>query len=120
MNERRNFQRVPFTTEAEIIYSGKIYPGELLDISFQGALVLGKDLIPLAGGNQCDLSIHLVDSEITLRFAADIIHQRENRIGLKFISEDAETATHLRRLLELNIGSSEALDREVALWLKDR
>ena len=120
MGERRNFQRVPFATEAEIKCSGKIYHAELLDISFQGALVLGKGPMPLAAGSRCDLSIHLTDSEITLQFAADIIHYRENRVGLKFISEDTETATHLRRLLELNIGSSEALDREIAFWLKDK
>ena len=120
MGERRNFQRVPFATEAEIIYHGKKYQGDLLDISLMGALVLAKGSIPLAESTRCELSIHLLDSEITMQFAADIVHCRENRIGFKFISEDTETATHLRRLLELNIGSSEAIDREVALLLKDK
>jgi c-di-GMP-binding flagellar brake protein YcgR len=120
MSERRNFQRVPFATEAEIFCRGKKYQGELLDISLLGALVLGKAPIPFIEGNRCKLAIHLMDSEITLQFEADIIHCRGNRIGLKFISEDTETAVHLRRLLELNIGSSEALEREVALLLKDK
>ena len=120
MGERRNFQRIPFATAAEINYNGKIYHCELLDISLQGALLLGKGPILLLEGDRCNLSIHLLDTEITLQFEADIMHLHKNRVGFKFISEDAETATHLRRLLELNIGSSEAIDREVSLLLKDK
>jgi len=120
MDERRNFQRVAFATHAEIKCNGKKYTGELLDISLKGALVLGKGDIPLGQGSRCQLSIHLLDSEVTLLFEADIVHCRDNRFGFKFISEDTETATHLRRLLELNIGSSDVIDREVAFWLKDK
>jgi len=118
MDERRNYQRVPFATEAEIYCNGKKYHGELLDICLKGALILSKGNIPLAKGNLCELSIHLLDSEVTLLFEADIVHCDENRIGFKFVSEDTETATHLRRLLELNIGSSEVIDREVEFWLQ--
>jgi hypothetical protein len=120
MDERRHFQRVPFATKAEICCDGRIYPGELLDISLQGALVLGEGTIPLAEGKRCELTVHLLDSEVALQFEADIIHRQENRFGLKFISEDTETATHLRRLLELNIGSSDSLDREISLWLQKK
>ncbi len=120
MDEKRNFQRVPFSTNAEISCNDKKYHGELLDISLQGALVRAKGTIPLEEGSRCELSVHLLDSEVTLQFEADIIHRQDNRFGFKFISEDTETATHLRRLLELNIGSSEAIDREVAFWLKKK
>jgi hypothetical protein len=120
MDERRNFQRIPFATKAEINCDGKIYHGELLDISLQGALILGKGTIPLAEGDRCELTIHLLDTEIALHFEADIMHRQENRFGIKFISEDTETATHLRRLLELNIGSSDSLDREISLWLQKK
>jgi c-di-GMP-binding flagellar brake protein YcgR len=120
MDERRNFQRVSFATKAEINCQGKKFHGELLDISLQGALVLAKGVIPLEDGNHCELLIHLLDSEITLQFEADIVHRQENRLGFKFVSEDTETATHLRRLLELNIGSAETIDREVAFWLKGK
>jgi len=120
MDERRNYQRVHFTCNAEINCNDKKYHGELFDISLQGAKVLGKDTIPFAEGNRCKLSLRLPDSEITMQFEADIIHLQEKIFGFKFVGEDLETATHLRRLLELNIGSSEALEREVSIWLKDR
>ena len=117
MKERRNFQRVPFATKAEINCNSNKYHGELLNISLRGALVHGEGEIPLAQGSRCELLIHLADSEITLQFETDIIYCQNNRFGFKFISEDIDTATHLRRLLEFNMGSSEEIDREVASWL---
>ena len=119
MAERRNYQRVPFATQAEITCNGEKYHGELLDISLKGALVRGKGPVPLEKGVRCELSIHLLDSEVTLLFEADIVHCQDNKFGFKFIGEDTETATHLRRLLELNIGSSEVIDREVENWLQE-
>lgn len=119
MVERRNFQRVPFATEAEINCEEKKIHGELLDISLQGALIEGKGNIPFETGNICELSVLLVDSEITLQFDVDLVHREDNRLGFKFIGEDTETMTHLKRLLELNIGSSEIIDKEISFWLKN-
>ena len=118
MVERRNFQRVPFATEAEIYCKDKKYHGELLDISLLGALVEGKENIPFETGNICELIIHLIGSEIALHFDVDLVHRRGNRLGLRFIGKDTETMTHLKRLLELNIGSSEIIDKEISFWLK--
>jgi hypothetical protein len=119
MVERRNFQRVPFATEAEINCNEEKFHGELLDISLQGALIQGKGSISLEKGAICELSINLVDSEITLQFDVNLAHREENKFGFKFIGEDTETMIHLRRLLELNIGSSETIDKEISFWLKD-
>ena len=118
MPERRNFQRVSFTTNAEILCNNKKYNGALLDISLKGALIQGTGHIPLKMGSRCDLTIHLLETEIVLNFEADLIHTEENRLGFKFVSEDTETAMHLRRLLELNIGSADEIEKEIGLWLK--
>ncbi len=119
MDERRKFQRVPFATKAEINCDQIKYKGELLDISLQGALVQGIGDIPLKKGDPCELSIQLLDSEIIMLFDVNCVHRHENKFGFKFTSGDTESMTHLRRLLELNIGSSEVLDRELTLLLKD-
>jgi hypothetical protein len=118
MGERRKFQRVPFETEAEINCKEKKSHGKLLDISLQGALIQGKGTIPFETGNVCDLSIHLSGTDITLQFDVDLVHREDNRFGLRFIGEDTETMTHLKRLLESNIGSSEVIDKEISFWLR--
>ncbi len=118
MPERRNFQRIPFTTDAAIHCNNKKYKGELLDISLKGVLIQGTGQIQLKMGNRCDLTIHLLETEIVLNFEADLVHTEGNKLGFKFVGEDTETAMHLRRLLELNIGSSEEIEKEIDLWLK--
>ena len=120
MAERRNFQRIPFTTDAEILCNNKKYKGELLDISLKGALILGTGQVQLEMGSRCDLTIHLLETEIALNFEADLVHCEGNKLGFKFVSEDTETAMHLRRLLELNIGSSDEIEKEIAFWLKQQ
>ena len=95
MTEKRNFKRVPIATDAEILCNNKKYSGELLDISLNGALLQGKGHIQLEMGNRCDLTIHLLETEIVLNFEADLVHIEENKLGFKFISEDAWLFLHL-------------------------
>ena len=109
----------PLQLKLKLIAIQKNITGNLLDISLQGALIHGKGTIPLEKGNICALSIRLLDSEITLQFDVNLVHLEENKFGFRFIGEDTETMIHLRRLLELNIGSSEAIDKEISFWLKD-
>ena len=120
MAEKRNFHRIPFATNAEILCNDKKYTGELLDISLKGALIQGTGHISLEMGSRSYLTIHLLETEIVLNFEADLVHTEENKLGFKFVSEDAETAMHLRRLLELNIGSADEIEKEIAFWLKQQ
>jgi c-di-GMP-binding flagellar brake protein YcgR len=94
MSERRNFQRVPFATVAEIYCNEKKYSGELLDISLQGALIQGAKSIPLEDGKSYELLIQLVDSEVTMKFDVTLVHREEDRFGFRFIGEDTETMIH--------------------------
>ena len=61
-----------------------------------------------------------METEIVLNFEADLVHCKGNKLGFKFVSEDTETAMHLLRLLELNIGSSDEIEKEIAFWLKQK
>ena len=40
-------------------------------------------------------------------------HERNNCIGLTCDSIDIDSATHLKRLIELNVGSAELLNRNL-------
>lgn len=66
----------------------------------------------------CFLDIKLVNSDIHLQFEAKLSHQKENHYGFVFLSEEIDTFVHLRRLLELNLGDSEVIDRELGDWMK--
>lgn len=119
MGEKRYFKRVKFETDLKIDFAGKTFEGELLDISFKGALLHTEVGIPMKKGEICRLNIHLPSSGIKMNFEAQLIHIDNNHLGFKFSSEDVDTMAHHKRLLELNLGSAEDLDREIASWLKN-
>ncbi|SHJ52967.1 PilZ domain-containing protein [Malonomonas rubra DSM 5091] len=118
MSEQRFYRRISFHTEAKLNISDNSYPCELIDLALQGALFKSELELPLAVNQQCDISITLPSSNLTLEFNGELIHQRGAFYGFLFVSEDAATMGHLRRLLELNIGDGDEVDREFLHWLK--
>lgn len=118
MTDKRKFQRVPFQCHSQIKLASRTCPAELLDISMKGALFLIRDLCAVEMGQTCLLDIRLVNSDIHLQFEARLVHREGEHFGFVFISEDIDTFTHLRRLLELNLGDSELVDRELGAWIK--
>ena len=118
MTEQRNFRRINFKTEADVLIEDKPHRCKLVDLALQGALFTSEQELPVAAGQHCRIKITLPDSDLTLEFTAELIHQRGNFYGFIFIAEDATTMGHLRRLLELNIGDGDEVDREFSHWLK--
>ena len=118
MTEQRNFRRINFATEADILIDDTPLRCKLVDLALQGALFTSEKELPVAVGKHYRLEITLPASELTLEFTAELIHQRGHFYGFIFVAEDATTMGHLRRLLELNFGDSEEVDREFFHWLK--
>lgn len=118
MHDQRNYQRITFRTEADIIIADQGNRCDLIDLALQGALFRCENNLALEVGEQAVLSIFLPDSDITLEFKAELIHRHDSFYGFIFISEDDETMGHLRRLLELNFGNGELADKEFSQWLK--
>ncbi len=118
MNEQRNFRRINFQTEAMITVDATPQPCELVDLALQGALFKIDSELPTCIGERYPITISLAESDLTMNFTGELIHQRGNYYGFIFVAEDAVTMGHLRRLLELNFGDSEEVDREFHHWLK--
>ena len=113
MEERRKFIRVKFLTQVEVIYFDNSYKAELLDISLNGALIHPKNEIPMGLGNTCDLKIGLAAKDLTLDFKVELVHLNGDKFGLKFLTQDIDTMTHLRRLLELNVSDHDRITHEL-------
>ena len=113
MQNKRKFSRIKFVTEVQVEFNNKLYPGELMDISLNGALFYSNIEVPIKQGNACKVLFSLHPSEINLIFDAELVHFYENKLGFKFLSKDIDTMTHLRRLLELNSGDHEGITREL-------
>jgi hypothetical protein len=113
----RRFRRIPFEAEVTLNIGPDIWPGELLDVAMKGAMVGTDRPLPLPLGTNCSLCISLPGTSISLDFQAVLIHCEDHRYGFRFISENLETFTHLRKLIELNTGDAEATRSELSAWI---
>lgn len=112
-DERRRFTRINFDANAEIDFDGQCYAVHLHDLSLKGALIHSDLALPCSLGDSLVLYVHLADNSISLKFPCTMSHTEDHNIGLKFGVIDLDTLTHLRRLVELNIGDSLLLEREL-------
>ncbi len=118
MHQRR-FRRIPFEAEVTLHVGRDSWSGELLDVALKGAMVGTRTPLPHPLGTHCSLCFNLPQTPIFLDFQAVLIHHEDNHYGFRFISEDLETLTHLRKLIELNTGDTETTLCELSAWLCD-
>lgn len=111
--ERRRFQRLPFSVRVELSQAGLHWHAGLLDISLKGLLIQGSlpddfdALAPVLVRVELSDQAHIVMS-------AAVAHQSAGTTGLSCLRIDLDSMSHLRRLIELNLGDAEAAERELA------
>ena len=111
--DRRKFTRTLFSSEASISWGGAKHFVKLVDLSLNGALIeLDPSHHPEAN-TTANLSINL-DQENTINMEVTVRHIENSHVGLHCEHFDLDSATHLRRLVELNVGDDEILNRELS------
>lgn len=112
--ERRRFTRVPFDTEVSLYVGEQCWQTQLIDVSLKGLLVDSPDdFIAVEPPHAVKAVIHLAggtEIHMETRFA----HNKNQHLGFECESIDIESMTHLRRLVELNIGDPAAAERELS------
>lgn len=114
-HNRRKFSRVPFLSEARLFLPDGEHDVEVLDLSLQGALIHPNASMFVTVGTNCTLIIRLDKAETSIRMDATVIHHLANNYGLACREIDLDSITHLRRLVELNLGDEALADREFSL-----
>lgn len=116
MNDHRRFTRVPFAASAHLSAENTAYDVELADISLNGALLRATgDWSPRLGEN-VRLELALADG-VTIDMQCTVAHVEPDRAGLTCHHLDVDSATHLRRLIELNLGDESQLHRELSAMI---
>ena len=111
--QRRHFSRIRFNTGARLLVGDREAPCDVRDLSLKGALIRSApDLLP-GPGERCLLEIALDDEGTAIRMEGDVVHAENGCIGLACREIDLDSITHLRRLLELNLGDPGLLQREL-------
>ncbi|GIU13223.1 MULTISPECIES: PilZ domain-containing protein [unclassified Shewanella] len=116
VDERRLFSRLTFATDAKLISHDSPHQTcsttKLLDISLNGALVLLPPDFHFTG-TDLTLEFSLQEPEIKVVMQTKLVHSENQQLGLACQHIDVESISHLRRLLELNLGDASLLDREL-------
>lgn len=117
---KRRFQRIPFDAQIRLKLTNgseeSIITGILNDISLKGALIAVSPSTPAFKVGQIgELTIIPDQGEIQMTFTVEVAYQLTGNhlFGLNLLSFDVESASHLRRLVEVNLGDESSLKREL-------
>jgi hypothetical protein len=110
---RRQYSRIPFQSEARLFLPDGDHPVDVIDLSLRGALVRMSSPVFVKVGSDCTLKIRLDEAETTIRMDSTIVHHQGNDYGLACREIDLDSVTHLRRLVALNLGDESLLNREL-------
>ncbi|MBZ2170135.1 PilZ domain-containing protein [Marinobacter sp. F4216] len=116
--EKRRFHRIEFDAPCELHWQDEVWETTVLDISLKGVLVRRPEAWDVPLKDPCEVIIHLNDREIGIVMAVALRHVETHRLGFKCQYIDLESASHLKRLVELNLGDQALLEREFAHLLE--
>lgn len=113
--ERRTFSRITFDADTTIRQGEHSWSVVLVDISLKGLLIEEPFGWNIDNDQPITTSIRLGnDADNIITMTARFRHQENKHIGFECCKIDIESISRLRRLIELNLGDPELLERELA------
>lgn len=119
MSERRRFARILYLTMAELTQGEQKWQTQLVDVSLQGALLIRPDDWESRDNKEYQLSFILSGSDIEIKMQVELTHEASKKLGFYCHHIDIDSATHLKRMIELNVGNEELLHRELEQLLSE-
>jgi len=114
VKQERSFQRIHFDCLVKFEVGDSRLDCELVDISLRGALIHNCTGATPESGTPCKLILNLDDSgDNQIIMEGSIAHKKENRVGIRCQYIDLDSMTHLRKLVEVNMGDPALLEREI-------
>ena len=111
---QRLFSRVAFFAQVSLHLPARELKVDLLDIALKGALVRAATEAAGVLNEKCRLVLPLSDGGESITMSGRIVHLEGHNIGIACDDIDLVSLTSLRRLLELNTGDADLMDRELS------
>lgn len=112
-DDRRHFSRIVFDGQCNIDFNRQRYKAHLVDVCLTGALVEIEQAIDIEEGQNASVSIELLGANESIDILAILVKREEKLLHFKLENIDLESSSHLRRLLELNLGDAGLIEREL-------
>jgi len=118
-SERRRFSRIPFDAVAHInSEDGDEYLNcKVIDVSLKGLLVEKPGQWHAKLHKLCRVNLLLEQGQIVIEMQASVANISEHMLGFECQEIDLDSITHLKRLVELNLGDEGLLHRELITLL---
>lgn len=115
MGENRKFTRVEFKAPATMGNDESLWEIEVRDISLNGILITRPNTWRGDVDDEVDVDIPLdSNGDSCVVMHCRVAHADDEALGLERVRIGLNSVTHLRRMLELNLGSPAMVDREFA------
>lgn len=109
--DQRRFHRVLYHTPAALVSGGKQWPCTVLDISLKGCLLDVPEDWQSSDGDAVQVDIPL-DTGLRIGMGATLARRNGRQAGFLCRDIDLDSICVLRRLVELNLGDSDLLERD--------
>lgn len=114
-HQKRQFTRIPFDADIRLVkQNGEAWDSRLYDISLKGALISAPQGWKGERGDEYLLEVFLAGEEIKIDMNVSVAHVEGGRIGFHCEFIDIDSISHLHRLMELNMGDEDQLEREIS------
>ena len=111
---KRRFSRIAFDTEVHLVSAERTWVSHLVDVSLKGMLITIPKNWNGQVGDHYLAELMMGDKETVIRMEVAVTHVTKKNAGFHCELIDLDSISHLRRLVELNIGETEILNRELS------
>jgi len=118
IGDRRRFHRVGFHADAILKLPIGTVSVEVIDISLAGALMEVDSTAILTEGSPGSLILRLSD-EVQIKMKGEIIEHSDGKYAIRRKLCSPGDDQHLKRLLELNLGGSKLLERDIQTLINE-
>ncbi|MGR5151284.1 PilZ domain-containing protein [Photobacterium swingsii] len=113
MVERRHFKRIMYQAPATLHQTDGNWQTDVRDLSLQGILITRPTGWHPSRDNTYTITFCLHECDIELSMETQLVDNNEDCLRMKIHHIDIDSASHLKRLVELNVGTDELLHREL-------
>lgn len=111
--ERRRFSRILFDSACKLSQGHRNWDTRVIDISLRGVLLATPARWDGDPEASFAAAIHLADNDTVIHMELAFKHGDETQLGFLCQQIGLDSMTHLRRLVELNLGDDMLLQREL-------
>jgi PilZ domain len=115
--DQRQFTRIAFDAPVSLHNDAGRWESTLMDISLKGVLIHRPDNWNDNDDNEFNIAVQLEGHDSGINMNVKLVHAVNDQLGFQCINIDLDSVTILRRLVELNLGNEQLLERDISNML---